>query len=57
MDEPIVVNGSVVGQLLEPLRVLEAMTQVRATRRGDGGEWRETAPARPTVVGVRRNSI
>jgi len=47
----------VVGQLLEPLRVLEAMTQVRATRRGDGGEWRETAPARPTVVGVRRNSI
>ena len=45
-------NGSVVGQLLQPVRVIEAMTQVHANRHS-----RRLAAARTTVFGMRRNSI
>jgi len=45
-------NGSIIGQLLQPVRVIQAMTQVHNNRNAD---W--LAAAQTTVFGVRRNSL
>lgn len=45
-------NGSIIAQLLQPVRVLQAMTQVHANR---DSQW--LAAAQTTVFGMRRNSI
>jgi len=45
-------NGSFIAQLLQPVRVIQAMTQVHANR---DREW--LAAAQTTVFGIRRNSI
>jgi len=45
-------NGSIIGQLLQPVRVLQAMTQVHSNH---DSAW--LAAAQTTVFGARRNSL
>lgn len=45
-------KGSIIAQLLQPVKVLQAMTQIHASR---DSEW--LAAAQSTVFGQRRNSI
>ena len=47
-------NGSVVGQLLQPARVLQAMTQVHHVKRDND---LSASVARKTVLGARRSSV
>jgi len=48
--QPQAANGSIIGQLLQPVRVIQAMTQVHNNR-----DW--LSAAQTTVFGVRRNSM
>ena len=50
--QPQAANGNIIGQLLQPVRVIQAMTQVHSNRNAD---W--LATAQTTVFGVRRNSM
>jgi len=45
-------NGSIIAQLLQPVRVLQAMSQVHANQ---NSKW--LAAAQTTVFGARRNSV
>jgi len=51
------VNGSVVGQLLQPVDVTEAISEVRADRRDDNQRLAANAAVRTTAFGMRRYSV